>query len=443
MRHPVTRFIAVSFVLLATIIGAQAADQTAPILPSTPFVQPAGTLVTSPAATTSANPNGETASQEALYLEAMRSIADGRQSDASDVLSRMITLEPLHAGAWLDLAIIQCELGHAKEAERLFDAIVTRFAPPPAILEVITVSRKRGCTGWQPASKLSLLLGHGFDSNVNQGASSPTFIFGSGLNQIEAQLLPDYLPRHDQFTVFQSDYSRDLSTNGTVGTLQFQARVNDRASRFDATAAVATVEHPWRVASWGVRGIGTLALLTLDGRLYQTQTALQARITPKLPVTDSLQLSIVPGVTHVDYPTLTGYNANTAELRGVLSYRLPQTEFSGNAGYLADYAVANRPGGDRKGWASGVRINHRFDNGMFGDLGWSRQTWHSETAYSPGLIDTIRNQDMRIIRATLIYPLRTHQNLQLEVRTVRNQENISIFQYNSRQVQLSWQWQNF
>ena len=381
--------------------------------------------------------------QESLYLDAMRSIADGRQNDASDMLTRMIMLEPQHAGAWLDLAIIQCELGHAKEAERLFDAIVTRFAPPAAILEVIAASRARGCVAWRPSSRLSVLLGRGYDTNVNQGASSPGFSFGIGADLVQVQLLPDFLPRRDQFTLFQSEYSRDLSANGTTGSLQFQARVNDRLSHFDVAAAVAAVEHPWRLNGWNVRGIGTLALLTLDGRLYQTQTTVQARVTPQLPLTDTLQLSIVPGFAHVAYPTLTGYNANTAELRGQLTYRLPQAEINASLGYLTDFAAGSRPGGDRKGWASAVRLNKRLGAGMFGELGWSRQTWQSTTAYAPGLIDAVRHQDMQVLRAALVYPLGTHQNLQLELRNVRNLENISIFQYNSRQVQLSWQWQNF
>jgi hypothetical protein len=43
----------------------------------------------------------------------------------------------------------------------------------------------------------------------------------------------------------------------------------------------------------------------------------------------------------------------------------------------------------------------------------------------------------------LSYPLAAHQSLNLEARAVRNAENISLFQYNSRQIQLNWQWQNY
>ncbi len=108
----------------------------------------------------------------------MKSISEGREKDADDALSRMIEQEPQHAGAWLDLAIIQCELGHAAEAERLFKIIETRFAPPPGIEAVIAAHRLNGCKGWQAHNKVSVLLGRGFDTNVNQGASKPVFQFG-------------------------------------------------------------------------------------------------------------------------------------------------------------------------------------------------------------------------------------------------------------------------
>lgn len=394
------------------------------------------------------------AQHEDLYLEAMRAISEGRRQDASIALSRMVVLEPQHAGAWLDLAIIQCELGHAAEAERLFEAILTRFAPPAEIREVIATSRTRGCSGQRPSRKLSILVGRGADSNVNQGASSPTFTFGAGSSAVEAQLLPDYLPRRDQFSVLQADYSGELATggvaSGTSGSLQFQARINDRLKQYDAAALVLGLEQAANVGPFGLRGIGSLGVLVLGGKLYQTQALLQARITPDWSVLfpggwtwpENLQLTLVPGVTHIAYPALTNYDANSTELRAQVTWRLPSAEINASVGHLMDFATAARPGGDRRGLSTTVRASSRIAGNLFGELGWSRQTWQSTAAYSPGLIDTLRHQDTQILRGTLIFPIKKHQSLQLEVRGVNNRENISIFQYRSQQVQLSWQWQN-
>jgi hypothetical protein len=60
-------------------------------------------------------------------------------------------------------------------------------------------------------------------------------------------------------------------------------------------------------------------------------------------------------------------------------------------------------------------------------------------AAAPGFIDTVRRQTTHVLRAAVTYPLDRNQSLLLEGRAVHNQENISIFQYNDRQLQL-WQW---
>lgn len=89
--------------------------------------------------------------QKDLYLDAIQSISKGQRQDASRTLRYMVQQEPEHAGAWLDLAILQCKLGYAQEAERLFAEIEVRFRPPPGIREIIARQRAQGCAGWQPA----------------------------------------------------------------------------------------------------------------------------------------------------------------------------------------------------------------------------------------------------------------------------------------------------
>jgi hypothetical protein len=75
-------------------------------------------------------------------------------------------------------------------------------------------------------------------------------------------------------------------------------------------------------------------------------------------------------------------------------------------------------------------------------LSWTRQQWDSATPYSPELlIDQVRAQRTQILRAVLSWQLRKDHSLILEARGVRNRENISIFQYDNRQLQFSWQWQ--
>ncbi|HYD60219.1 MAG TPA: tetratricopeptide repeat protein [Noviherbaspirillum sp.] len=381
--------------------------------------------------------------QQDLYLDALRSISEGRQVDASESLIRMIENEPQHAGAWLDLAIIQCELGRAEEAERLFKTIESKFSPPPIILEVIASQRARGCKGWQGKSHMSLMLGRGIDSNVNQGASNPNFTIGTGELRVELQLLPEHLPQKDSYTLLSAEYMRDLTPNGTLGFMQLRALRNDSLTRYDTSSLVAGVEHPWRWGSWGMRGTGLVALHGLGGKLYQVQSQAQVRMTPPLRLPRDLQFSTIAGVSHVEYPTLESFDANTWELRGLLTYRTDRTQAHTSLGYLYDSASGARPGGDRAGWFAGISARTRIAENVYGETSWTRQNWLSRSAYSPGLIDEVRNQKTQVLRGALIFPIADRQAIHVEVRGVRNNENISVFQYNSRQLQVSWQWQDF
>lgn len=375
-----------------------------------------------------------------LYLDAMQSIAEGRQNDASEALRRMIGKEPQHAGAWLDLALMQCELGHAEEAERLFRVIEERFAPPPVIIEVISRRRALGCTGWRAPSQFSMSLGRGRDNNLNQGASNPTFAIGSGDYRVDLQLLPEYLPQRDQYTLLSLDYSRAISANGAVAFAQFQAQQNDTLSRYNTTSLIGGADVPWRWGSWNMRGTGSLALLGLDGQLYQVQSRLQTQMAQ--PISERMQLSLAASITHAAYQTQREFDSGTWELRSQLAYRNNWALMQASLSYLGDHALGQRPGGDRQGWLARLNGRAQLGDKIFGELGWSRQRWQSETRYSPGVIDATRNQQTQIWRSALTYQLAPAQSLILEWRAVRNTENISIFQYNGRQIKLSWQWQS-
>ncbi len=394
-------------------------------------------LLASPARADQASDDARARRTEELYQWALQAIAEGRKGDASRALKQIIAQEPLHAGAWLDLAMIQCGLGHADEAERLFATVETRFNPSPGMLEVIASERETGCKGWSPASSSSVTLARGSDHNVNQGAAEPYVLIGPD----ELLLLPEFLPKPDHYTLFSGEYTRSLSANGSVGFAQYQHRRNDRYSAFDNSSLYAGVESPYRFDRWTLRTTAMLGLTTLGGSLYQRQLQLQARIGPPLPLPESTQLTLMGGATRTEYLKLTAYDSNTFELRGQLTHRKDDVYASVSAGVQTDRAEAMRPGGSRRGYLLNMAVRKALPAQMQGELNYSRQNWHSDTVYAPGIIDQIRHQSTQVLRGALMYPVAKNHVLQLELRLVRNRENISLFQYNNRQLQLSWQWQ--
>lgn len=376
-----------------------------------------------------------------LYRQALQSISEGRKNDASETLMRVIEQEPLHAGAWLDLALIQCSLGHAEEAERLFAAIQERFHPPPGIQQLIAESRAAGCGSWKPFSQASFSMGRGIDQNVNQGASISSYTAANAVGvPVELPLTDDFKPKHDQYTMVVGDYLRDLTANGTTGYLQFQSRRYDRLGLYNSSSLFIGVDTPWRFGRWTLHGTANLGFITLGTQLYQRQTQLQARLGPPLPLPGSMQFSLTAGITRAEYLTLSNFNSNTAEVRGQFNYRREDDNASASLSYQDDNALSSRPGGDRHGWLATTQWRHQFGD-MSGELGYTRQDWHGSSFYSPGFLNIVREQSTHVLRAAWTWPLTRTQSVQLEARQIRNRENIPIFQYNDRQLQLSWQWQ--
>lgn len=373
-----------------------------------------------------------------LYEDALQSLAEGRKNDASATLMRVIENEPLHAGAYLEVALIQCSLGHSDEAERLFAIIETRFNPPAGIQELIAQARASNCDRWHAVSASSAVLGRGIDMNVNQGASKPNYIIDRDGGKIELPLLPDFLPKHDQYTVLAAEYMREVTPNGTVGFLQYQGRRNDSLHQYDTASLYAGVESPFRFGKWTVRTTAMLGLTGLGGEYYQRQLQMQARVGPPLPLPVNVQFNLMGGLTRTEYISLTNFDSTTLEVRGQFSYRKDDLYASGSLGVLDDRASAQRPGGSRSGVAINLLAKRKLWRDVSGELGYTLQHWNSDSSYAPGLIDQVRKQATHVLRGSLEYPIRKNQFLQLDVRAVHNKEDISLFQYNNRVLQLSW-----
>lgn len=376
------------------------------------------------------------------YQEALQALSEGRKNDALKQFQRAIDEEPMHAGAMLEIALIQCSLGNSIEAERLFATVETRFNPPPGIMTLIDAERRAGCEPPPPQSSTSLTFARGIDQNVNQGAKNPTYIVERDGGQVELPLLADFMPKHDQYSLFGAEYTRELTENGSIGFAQFQNRRNDTLREFDSASLYVGAETPARFGRWTMRSTGMVGLISLGGKLYQRQAQLQTRIGPPLPLPGAVQFTLMGGVTHTQHVTLTNFDSNTFELRGQFSYRKDDLYSNASLGYITDHATTVRPGGDRSGPAFNLMVRRPLWGAASGELAYSFQGWNSELAYAPGLIDEVRRQATHVVRGTLVYPLARDHALQLEARIIRNDKDISIFRYDNRQLQLSYRWQS-
>lgn len=378
-----------------------------------------------------------------LFLEAMQALSEGRLDDAHATVSRLQAQPPENAGAWLDLAVLQCSLGNAAEADRLLADIASRFSPPADILDLMAQQRAQGCAVQQAAAQdyARVRMGRGVDSNANQGASSLNFSVGSGSQQLDLMLLPQYAPRGDQFTWLEAELGRQLTPGGGSGFLNLQARRNDVEAANNLVALNLGLEQTGQAGGWDWRGAASAGLVQLGSALYQQQGQLQMLASRALGARQESSLTLLGNWTLLHYPAQAQPDAHVWQLRSLLAHRWGDARLQASGGYAYDQPLGQRPGGGRRGWGASAGVDMPLWNTVMVGAHWSRQNWSGQAVYSPGLIDRAREQRTDVLRATLTLPLAAGQSVQLEWREVRNHENISIFQYASRVLQLSWQWQ--
>lgn len=379
--------------------------------------------------------------EDGSYAHAMRLIVEGRYDEAREALRRLAAEEPEHAGAWLDLAILQCGLGNAEEAENLFEAIEARFAPPPAIRQLIAQHRAQGCQRAVPNGLARVRVGRGQDSNVNQGARNPNFSIGSGGSAINLVLSPEFSPKADSFTALSAEWMGSMSSTGTRYGAQFFSRQYDTLSNFDLGLASFNAEHPWKLGNWDARTSGQVNVTMLGHHMYQQQWQAAVHFAPPLRLPAGWRLETSGSWTMVKYPTLDGFDSNLLEIRGMLEYKLDDLLVQGNAGYGQDRGAANRIGGDRRSLFANLAGRFRIYGNIYGELAWMFQDWSGNRPYAPGLIDVPRHQKTDMVRAALFFPVVDGHGVYVEYRDVRNRENIPIFEYRGHTLQLSWQWQ--
>lgn len=384
--------------------------------------------------------------QEELYRDALRELDAGRPELAAPMLLRFLASEPLHAGAWLDLALAQCKLGHSEEAEQLFQDIERRFNPPATIREVIQQYRNGGCLQTVvPTSAWQVSLGRGHDSNVNQGMNATSFRFTP--DGPDYELDPSFRPHPDAYTLVSGSLVQPLhgtaSGSNTLAILQFYGREFDTIREQNTVSLLAGLEQSWRAGDWRHRATVMLGATTLARDMYQRQQQLQFRTTPPFKLPALYDLAFTAGVSHVGYATRPSYDSNNAELGLALAYRHKSSNLLLNLSAMADHGRSARPGGDRHGLFASTQWYTALRSNLYADLSLSHQYWRSEQAYSPGVIEQRRRQNATTLRGALQWYWRPNYSVQLELRSTWNRENIALFQYNSRAAQLSVRWDNF
>ena len=331
--------------------------------------------------------------------------------------------------------------GDSAKAEKLFKDMEARFAPPPSILDVIASQRATGCSTVDATSYTRLRMSRGWSDNANQGSSESIFSLGTGANKFNVTLAPEYAARPDGFSALTLEWSAPVPGAKTIALVQAGVQAYDSFRQYDQAFLSGSLEHPWRAKNWAMRSVGAVSLSSLGGEAYQRQALMKLVATPPLSLPTGWNFDGSLGLSQVAYMTQPNFDSQMKEMRLLLMHTGAKGFVKADVGYIWDRGKALRPGGDREGAGVNVHARVRLEQDLFGELGFSHQSWRGKKAYAPNLIDMHRNQDTLVVRAGIMVPLTRKQELFFEWRTVQNRENISLFAYKSQSLQLGWQWQ--
>ena len=380
---------------------------------------------------------------DVLYEEAVLLIDADQNTAGIDLLRKVVELQPDHAGAWLDLAMLHCRIGDAAATGQLLDHVERQFKPNPQIRLVINHIQKTNCDGYAKLSeeiKLTqkgVLRGEfalGVDDNVNQGLSNNSFLFDQGGSLIELQVAPDFRPRSDEFV------QTDLSYQKNGFSAYVQMRQNFTEDAFDLFSGFLGYQTTPYLPGANVQ-FGTVAgALTLGGALYQRTLQVNTHLTPTALQSESIGTRFVLALSRVSYPSLAGADAEFVELGLENIWNRQSYSIASRVDYTFDNALKNRAGGDRTTVGLNLEVARPLPRDYGIRFGVTQKRTLGSDVFSPGFISKRRDQMRSSYGLTLTKTLNPKATLKFQVRKVLNSENIELFEYDNTVAKMSVLW---
>lgn len=161
-------------------------------------------------------------------LLGMLALKNGAHALAAAAFERVVLIDPENAGAWLDLAIANAELGEDNSALDYFDYIENQFAPPAAMLSLINglrsdIKRRTQLRGW----RFTLQSMAGFDTNANGGLQDSMIFLTLGEQRLRLSLDPEFQARGDSFVQLGGS-ARFLAAQNGAYQMEFAASARQR-----------------------------------------------------------------------------------------------------------------------------------------------------------------------------------------------------------------------
>jgi outer membrane protein len=302
------------------------------------------------------------------YVLGVAALESGRPNRATFVFERVLTVNPGHLAARLEMARAYFALRDFERAEREFNVILAS-APPPEIatLSRLYLSKMRDA---QPARSAAVFSGYaevtvGHDSNVN-AAAAVSSVFVPGLGN-ELAIDPSLMPRADEFSGLGAglEYTHALTANvGLTASADLRQRWYSHADTFDSRAAEVQAALTHRLDEQSlVQYSGRFSEYDLDNASYRDTGSLVGQWSRRLSLRTRIALG---GEAHrIRYRTEQTRSSSSdlyAASAGVTYVLQPATLTAASGSlYLGnDQAAAGRADGDRRLYGASLGLQRRL-----------------------------------------------------------------------------------
>lgn len=214
------------------------------------------------------------------YLLGVLALELGRLNLAHAALERVVLVNPAHAGAWLDLAIVAHRQQDPATALQLLDYVEANFSPAPALRDQIHAVRARLAVPLPDGRwRARLEIGRGHDANANNGLQGTGLqLTPQGASPVWAEYAPGLKPRPDGFWQTRLGAERTLWANSTnkidiAGDLY--AKEHDHLTEYDLLDAGLNVRYGHALDAHAVLAItGQIREIRIDGQAFLRRSLL-------------------------------------------------------------------------------------------------------------------------------------------------------------------------
>jgi len=368
---------------------------------------------------------------ELLYEEALAAADAGELARARAMLETLVRRQPLHAGAWIDLALLDCRLGERERGRGILQRIVLEFDPPAAIRELIARIASEPC-GAAALPRWRAALSVGRDSNVNLGSQLDRTTLVSDAGVVEVLLAEGMQPRADVFMEAQLEGNWHDAPGQPRAALALRRYADESA--YDTAELALEGRHTWlgERADAVVRARWTHS--RLDNQHFLDALTLHAWMAGKA-VWQGAHPVAEARATYHRFAHHPAFDSWVWEARMGMAARHGPFFARATALVSLDRALGQRPGDDRTGYGAELagewQVSRRLN--VSGQL-WLQRI-RDEAPYFDPLFPLRREQTLLQGRLDLSVPLRGDLVWNVGWSGRRSTNNLDFLDYDAHTIQ--------